>query len=274
MTGPNVPHYSTLVMAHPDDEALWASSILSHVGQIVFCFEQVSSVPALGEGRRKSLAALPLPSIVSLGLRESEVFDSAHWPEPAETAFGLDVQLHPRSNGGFSKAVYIGNHARLVKKLRPVLSTCCSVVTHSPWGEYGHEEHVQVFRAVADLQRQLGFTLWIPGYVSNKSCSLMLRHLPRLDPAPRSYTVDREIGSQLQSVYADNGCWTWFSDYVWPEREYFYQWRNEDRTSEHSRAGACVPMNMLWLDWAPPSRPPLPRLHRFLGRVKRRVLRI
>ena len=52
-----------------------------------------------------------------------------------------------------------------------------NVIAHGPWGEYGHEEHVQVFRVVASLATEMGFRLWLPAYVAPKSEALMLRNL-------------------------------------------------------------------------------------------------
>lgn len=224
MPAPSFPNCTTLVMAHPDDEALWASSILSRMARIVLCFEAVSSHPAWGEGRRRSLAAFPLPNVASLGFQESEVFDSAAWPEPTETGYGLAVRRGPRSMPGFSEARYREAHGHLVAALRPLLAGSPCVITHNPWGEYGHEEHVQVFRAVADLQREMRFTLWVSGYVSNKSYPLMLRHLPRLDCGAAPCLTDPELSARLQALYTRNGCWTWFDDHAWPPRESFHRW--------------------------------------------------
>jgi LmbE family N-acetylglucosaminyl deacetylase len=155
MSAPSFPDRTTLVMAHPDDEALWVSSLLSRMERIVFCFETLPSSPALGEGRRRSLVELPrlvelpLPNVTSLGLQESEVFNSAAWPNPVETDYGLAVRRIGRSMPGFSETRYRATHGQLVAALRPLLARSPSVITHNPWGEYGHEDHVQVFRAVA-----------------------------------------------------------------------------------------------------------------------------
>jgi LmbE family N-acetylglucosaminyl deacetylase len=234
------PDHTTLVMAHPDDEALWATSILSRMERIVFCFEAVPSSPTLGEGRRRSLAEFPLPNVTSLGFQESEVFNSAAWPEPVEADYGLAVRRNRGSMPGFSESRYRETHGQLVAALRPLLTRSPSVITHNPWGEYGHEDHVQVFRAVADLQREIAFTLWVSSYVSNKSYPLMLRHLPRLDCGAAPYPTDPELGARLQAFYTRNGCWTWFEDHIWPARESFYRWIGPGETPIPLHAGSFV----------------------------------
>lgn len=47
-------------MAHPDDEVLWASSILGSTDAIIFCFESNPQHPKISEGRKRSLANYPL----------------------------------------------------------------------------------------------------------------------------------------------------------------------------------------------------------------------
>jgi len=43
-----------LVVAHPDDEILWFSSVVDKVDEILFCFGDYPALPALGEGLRSS----------------------------------------------------------------------------------------------------------------------------------------------------------------------------------------------------------------------------
>lgn len=258
------PQDTTLVMAHPDDEALWASSVLPQADRILFCFENVTGKPAQTEGRRRSIAEYPGMNVSSLQLPESQVFGRAAWPEPIETDYGLAVQAAP----GSQVEHYRENHGRLVATLRPFLSGCSAVVTHSPWGEYGHEEHVQVFRAVSHLQTELGFTLWVPGYVSNKSYALMTRYLWRLDRSLPPQLTDRDLGNKLKTLYQRNGCWTWFDDYVWPETEFFYRWTGPGEQMQDLRSGSIMGVNMLWIDWAPHRPPPL------LNRLQRRLARL
>jgi LmbE family N-acetylglucosaminyl deacetylase len=265
------PERTILVMAHPDDEILWASSVLSEMEQIVFCFGDVASQPVWSVGRRRSLEEYPLPNMTSLGFPESEVFDGAAWPDPVETEYGLAVRQGPRSSPEFSESRYRQAHPRLISALRPFVEGKSAVITHSPWGEYGHEEHVQVFRAVADLQAEMGFSLWVPGYASNKSYPLMLRQLSRLDRSLKPLPTDPELASRLQALYTRNGCWTWFEDYVWPRQEYFYRWRGPDEEPLWPRSGSVVEMHMLWAKWRPPQhRPLLRRLLRRGGRLLHR----
>ncbi len=53
------------------------------------------------------------------------------------------------------------NFHRLRDMLRPELEGLDAVVTHNPWGEYGHEEHIQVFRVISAQAEEMGFRVWV-----------------------------------------------------------------------------------------------------------------
>jgi LmbE family N-acetylglucosaminyl deacetylase len=267
MSHPDFPKCTALVVAHPDDEALWATSVLSRVERIVFCFGLIASRPDWSEGRRRCLSDYPLPTVTNLGLQESEVFDGALWPDPVETKYGLAVRRRRGAMPAFSDKCYRENYTRLVRELRTVLTGYSSVITHNPWGEYGHEEHVQVFRAVAELQNELGFALWVSGYVSDKSYALMLRNWPMLDPSFQVFPTDPDLGARLKALYAQHDCWTWFRDYVWPAHEYFYRWIGSAESPTPIRRASLMEVNLLYLKWVPAREKAL--LNRLQQRVKR-----
>ena len=172
-------------MAHPDDEVLWASSLLGRAGRLILAYEALPGRPDITDGRQAALARFPRP-VESLRLAETASFGAAAWPEPVETAEGLEVAAGPGAMPGFDPAAYRAGFAELTARLRPALAGARTVITHAPWGEYGHEDHVQLFRAVEALRDELGLALFVPAYVSARSAALMQRALGRLgaaDPA-------------------------------------------------------------------------------------------
>ena len=240
---------SALVVAHPDDEVLWFSSVLEDVESILVCYLDVSSRPDWSAGRRESLRTYPRAGVISLGLTESEVFNGAAWPDPVPSEFGLYVSHKPGSLQGYSFETYKSNFERLKTELRHKLSGIRNVITHNPWGEYGHEEHVQVFRAIDALRAELGFRIWFSNYFSNKSYGLMLRYVTGFDDGYRALKTKSKLGKRLQALYTRNGCWTWFSDYQWPESEVFMLW--EGNGPKTLRAGAVFPMNAVRIEYSP-----------------------
>jgi len=219
MTANEFIHKSAIVVAHPDDEVLWFSSVLEKDGKVVVCFMDVPSRPDWSQGRRESLRKYPRKNVISLGLVESEVFSGATWPDPLPAEYGLIVKHSPGSMPGFSAGRYKRNFEQLRRRLRSELTGYRDVFTHNPWGEYGHEEHVQVFRAVDSIREELGFRLWFSNYFSNKSHGLMLRYIAVIDSGHFSLKTRSALGKRLQLLYSRNGCWTWYSDYEWPETD-------------------------------------------------------
>ncbi len=212
-----MPSPAAVVVAHPDDEALWLSSILGYGGRVVFCFGDLFGRPEKSAARRKALAALPLPGVIELGMAESGAGSAVDWAHPRPTPTGIAI-VDPAAS-----ARYEANYRRLVASLRSALAGLRTVWTHNPWGEYGHPEHVQVHRAVAALQAELGYTLWFSNYVGKASWTLarQLAGEPswteRMILPPDLATVRR-----LKKVYRDCGAWTWTRGHRWPVRETLY----------------------------------------------------
>lgn len=258
---------TALVVAHPDDEVLWFSSILRDVDVILFCFEESPSRPEWTEGRRRVLADYPLPHVDSLRLREAEVFNGADWRRPQCDPAGLALARKPDSFPGFSEAVYQANFDAIHRGLTERLRGFARVYTHNPWGEYGHEEHVQVYRAVKALQPALGFDLWFDNYCSNKSHELMLRYVKGFRSDYVTLPTEPVLGTALKALYQRCGCWTWFDDYVWFTHECFQRDHDAAADGPHP-AGHFFPLNYLRIE-APWERPEPPRWRRMAGQLRR-----
>lgn len=212
-----------IVLAHPDDEALWTSSLLQTAGKIILCFNDIVEKPAFSARRRQAVAALPLADrLEALGVAEASAFNLAAWPEPQELAHGLRLRPLPFGIEGPIARAYLRNFAALQSRLRGHLAPGMDVVTHNPWGEYGHEEHVQVFRAVESLRREIGFRLWVTCHAGAKAGPLMRRHLHRLGPASPPLPTDTAMAARLRDIYAAHRCWTWHTDHAWPAQEWFF----------------------------------------------------
>jgi len=236
-------HNAALVVAHPDDEALWFSSILERVDEIVICFMDVVSRPDWSEGRRRCSESYPFRKATFLGVQESEVFNGADWLAPVLTPYGLEVRKNNYSSPGFSEKQYRNNYEELRQKLSIRLRNRRNVFTHNPWGDYGNEEHVQIYRAIQDLQREFGFNLWFSNYCTNKSCNLMLRYVSGFDSNYITIETDRELGKSLMKLYQRNNCWTWYEDFAWFTHECFM--RSNGEVAGARRTGHIFPLNFI-----------------------------
>jgi LmbE family N-acetylglucosaminyl deacetylase len=205
---------AVLVVAHPDDEILWFSSVVAQVRRIIIVFTDDPRVPDLGRKRERLFAAYPLKTAKFLGFTESCSFNCAPWPNVQLGQYGLALKA-PRS----VLDAYRLNYERLITSLDGLLADSSLVLTHGPWGEYGHEEHVQVHAAVSAIQRKRGFQLWFPGYVSDRSWPLMLDSVVGFSHQYATMDTNRDLAHELAALYREHDCWTWYDDYVWPTHE-------------------------------------------------------
>jgi LmbE family N-acetylglucosaminyl deacetylase len=211
---PNV----VVVVAHPDDEIIWFSSLLDQCKSVVVCFgPSATSKKSWDNGRTVLMDSYPLAKVKFLKIRQSDAFEAANWDNPKETDSGL--HLRPRR----IRTLYERNADELLRLLETELQRESVVFTHNPWGEYGHAEHVQVFRVLSKLKEKLGFGLFVDGYVSKTTLNLMSQHAHTLRDEPLVRSTDRSLAHRLKDLYINHECWTWVADYEWPEREIFYR---------------------------------------------------
>lgn len=227
---------SILVVAHPDDEVLWFSSIMEDVNEIIICFLEYRSEPEWGEGRRKSLQEYPVSKISCLGIEQSETFGIADWLHPEVSKFGLKIPERCADHKKYEENYYILKDA-LVERLAGYKN----VYTHNPWGEYGHEEHVQIYRVVKDLQGGEKFNLWFSNYCSNNSFNLMLEYVSGFDSDYTTLKTNKTIGKQVKDLYMKNNCWTWYDDWEWFSEESFME--DKGFQSEKKDHGHIFPIN-------------------------------
>jgi hypothetical protein len=209
---------SVLVVAHPDDEVLWFGSLLRRVGRVIIAFRDYVAVPGLGERRTAAMAELPYANLKCLDLAEAGSLKRADWEHPTPTEFGL--ALDETMEHSEPRLRYERNFTTLCTALAVELCAGIDVFTHNPWGEYGHEDHVQVYRAVESLQKTVGFRLWTSNYCSSRAATLASRYRVADLPAKR-LPIDRAYARQVAAIYQRHECWTWAVNWVWPEEDRF-----------------------------------------------------
>jgi len=118
----------------------------------------------------------------------------------------------------------------LLELLRPYLDQHHVVFTHNPWGEYGHEEHVQVSNAVVSLASRHQCSVWAwDGFQERRLLSEDMRLRteyfgPRTSSLPRQrLRVDSSLYDSVRGLYLANGAWTWDSTYEPPPSSTYIQ---------------------------------------------------
>lgn len=259
----NIPlEKSAIVVAHPDDEILWFSSIITKVDKIVICFLGSDFDSSWEEGRREALKNYPLENVTSLGITESANFDCADWQEPVLRANGIEL-VKKRSN----IQRYEENYQILKRKLKNSLEGIKHVYTHNPWGEYGHEEHVQIHNVVTSLQDELGCDIWFSNYCSNKSLPLALKFVTGFSSDYMAIETNNKYAKIVMEIYKKNNCWTWFDDYKWFSEECFMCRKTLDRQKNvgQNQVGHIFPLNFIKIDYEVEDKPPL--LQRIVNRL-------
>ena len=253
-----------IVCAHPDDEVLWFSSLLKTVDWTIICYLGSESDPLLGEGRAHSLAEHPIKAIECLDISESDVFNDSNWVHPSMDNYGLVVD---KSLPSYQK--YLNNYSAIKKKLSIALSGYKNVFTHNPWGEYGNEEHIQLFTIIKQLKENMGFNLWFSNYCSTKSCHFMSKHFQHFSSEYFSSTTDPDLTSEIIETYKRNNCWTWYDHWQWNKEETFIKYSENEDSKQHY--GTIIPLNLIKVEplYIPVRRPSLikrafSRLHRYM----------
>lgn len=237
---------NVIVVAHPDDEILWLSSVMARADAVVLCFGAPYGRPEKAENRERAVAHLPIAGLENLALPESGAKMLADWENPELTETGI------KSSDPEAQARYEANFAVLIAKLRPILTGATDVYTHNPWGEYGHTEHIQVYRAVQALQAELCFTIWFSNYVAPRT-----RHLARelgrgkIWREKQTLRTDRAIAHRLMKVYQLHDVWTWSNWHKWPETETLYAQPKEEPQNWRDLRGEVLYNAFALRQWRP-----------------------
>ncbi|MBA3446969.1 MAG: hypothetical protein H0T56_05080 [Pseudaminobacter sp.] len=257
---------SMIVGAHPDDELLWFSSIVGKVGRVVIVFRDYWADPALGQARAAAISQLPLGNVQCLDIAEAGSYGCANWAIPVLTDYGIQLGLEETkrevkrltrmsvgkvlSVGALNAPERVAAHYRrnfqcILDRLEPMLSPGMNVFTHNPWGEYGHEDHIQLFRVLDRLRSKIGFRLWMSNYCTDRSLPLAMRYFSK---APGGYIrlpTDKALAEKIASVYRRHGCWTWADDWAWCDEECFMEAPSEESGGMQHH---LFPLNLFTID--------------------------
>lgn len=231
---------SAIVAAHPDDEILWFSSIMKDVNKVITVYEDYWAHPELGAKRAAAVADLPHGDATSLKIAEAGTYGCANWQAPELSQYGIGFgsegtkreikrqikrasPLRGRTPDQSVWANYKANYNKIYSALDDVLSEGMNVFTHNPWGEYGHEEHIQLFRVIDDLRTKKGFKLWISNYATNRSLPLAMTYFSSSEIQYIRRPTDKIYAEAVADVYRKHDCWTWHNEWKWFDEECFME---------------------------------------------------
>lgn len=208
-----------LIVAHPDDEILWFSSILTKVDIIIICFGNQTNDPDMSARRLTAVSQIPLPNIIYLHLTEAG--------SPREIDWNNSSQENLIFNKEEIKTQFLLNNDILLEQLSPLLNQAIDVYTHNPWGEYGHHEHIQVHSAIKILQRHLHFTMHFDNYISARTQRLAVT-IAETQKFNTCYNLvtNRSLYKKISAIYKQNQVWTWYQGYMLPLYDTYFSVSN------------------------------------------------
>ena len=253
---------SVIVAAHADDEILWFSSIMKDVDRVLIAYENYWAEPGIGQRRAKAVTEIPHSNIENLQIDEAGCYGCAVWEKPELSehgiAFGPHIlkrelkrrvlralpiaSLKAKTSAKSVSENYAVNFDLLYDRLDRELTSDMNVFTHNPWGEYGHEEHIQVYRVVEKLRVKKGFTQWMSNYCTNRSLPLAMTYFLDQPTSFQRYPTDKVYAEDIAEIYRKHDCWTWRDDWAWFDDECFMQ-----APKEQSHAGSqahLFPLNL------------------------------
>ena len=204
-----------LVVAHPDDEILWFSSILTKIDAIIICFGNQKNDPDMSARRLAAINQIPLPNVIYLRLTEAG--------QPKEIDWNNSTQENLLFHNQETKTQFLLNDKTLLDQLSPLLNKATNIYTHNPWGEYGHHEHIQVHAVVKKLQRAFHYTIHFNNYVSARTRQLAST-IGKKQEFDTCYNLktNRPLYKTISTIYKRNQVWTWYQEYVLPLHDTYF----------------------------------------------------
>ncbi len=236
---------SVIIIAHPDDEVLWFSSILEKVDDVVVVFNDYAPIAEFGVNRKNALKNHPCKSLIQLAIDESVSYEKADWPIPNLTSYGTQL-ANPKCDASHQKTF-----EKIIAALNSYLTHArpTTVFTHNPWGEYGHEDHIQIYRALETLQASFGFQLRVSCYTHDTSKALMKQEIKKLSGPLFIGQPDEPAYNKIRALYQENNVWTWQNEYTLPKKEFFFT-----VTPQHTRQDTGLMSKVLTALTAPIKR--------------------
>jgi len=227
-----------IVFAHPDDEILWASSIIKKAEKIIICFLESPGNNSISTGRIKAAKKFPLNNLTNLGIKEINASKQANWRKPLFTKYGI----YHKSNFKLYKEKFY----ELYNKLKQNLKFGDILVTHNPWGEYGHEEHVLVHNVLLEIKKELQLEIYVTGYVSNRSIHAMNNRIGFLSENPIIFQTDINIAFSLTEYYKKYKIWTWWNEYELPKYEAFFLLEDQLKSQQNVKRASILMNHILF----------------------------
>ena len=185
----------TLLISHPDDEALFCWPVLDRVKRII-CASNDSQNPERIWCKDRGLCL-----------------------EEVGKLLGAEVICLPMNSEFYRLPTRDESLKCLASTLLRHLAAAEAVFTHNAWGEYGNIDHIlmhhiaRVWQAetrrellVSDLATEIN---WLPVRAWPQADSPELYKYSPDKPVRDVFEIDRPLFDRIKAIYDARGCWTW-----------------------------------------------------------------
>ena len=244
---------SVLIVAHLDDEIIFASSLIDHVKKIIICFCSNSNEKELTKSRINLIKNFPNKKFIFLKFEENNALLKKLCAENLKRRF----IMHDEKEINYVKTRLDNDKdykqfKRIIKnRLLLELKSIKNVFTHNAWGEYGHFDHINIHNIVRELTFKKNINLYCFGYIAERNFFCLEYYLKNINPNKslelKTNTTKFKIFKEL---YIDNNCWTWYKNYELPEREFFYLLERTKKVSIKTRHIKYSSINFLAMNKA------------------------
>lgn len=211
-----------VVVAHPDDEILWASSIIKNAKKVIICFGKTSS-EMISEGRK------------GFSIKAPKNFFFLNIPEPNDITFDyFPIKSQTSDNNSYLSHFYSN-----IKEILLELIDSKIVYTHNQWGEYGHLQHIEVNKIVDYICQKKKLKLKVFGYYHFRTIFRRNHFFKKYNVKVEKKEVSKEHFFLIKKQYIENKCWTWFDTYKPKSYEYFYE--IIDKVSPYNSSKIFIP---------------------------------
>ena len=180
----------TLLIAHPDDEALFAWPVLDRVKRIV-CASSDQANPSRKWCSERGKCLREVCDLLGCDLFQG-ILDSEFYRLPTR-----DGRLKMEATA-------------LINCMTSFIGDSGVLFTHNPWGEYGHIDHMLCHHIGRTLQARTDCALLCTDIaVSEHPAWLPITPWHARGDVGLRCEIDRPLFDRIKAIYDARGCWTW-----------------------------------------------------------------
>ena len=175
----------TLLIAHPDDEALFCWPVLDRVKRIV-CVVSDRHNPERAWCKERGDCLYEVGRLL-----------------------GAEVVNLEQNSEFYRLPTRNGELRALANRMIEAVNDAEIIYAHNPWGEYGNLDHILCHHVARTVQAQTGCELLASDIAQEINWLPVRRWSIPVRPDFADAKLDRPLFDRIKAIYDARGCWTW-----------------------------------------------------------------